>query len=113
MTNDALLDQIHDHLEALQDGIIKDPYGYQVQDFSLELSQGDQWLHEVNSKPYITFLPTFRARSAEIKKQFQALDDGSFPRDLDDILPEEGCVNWEAEGPVCPDMCKYKGCNGP
>ena len=57
MTNDALLDQIHDHLEALQDDIIKYPYGYQVQDLSLELSQGDQWLHEVDSKPCIPFLP--------------------------------------------------------
>ena len=30
MTNDALLDQIHDHLEVLQENIIKDSYGYQV-----------------------------------------------------------------------------------
>jgi len=113
MTNDAFLDQIHDHIEALQDDIIKDPYSYQVQDFSLELSQGDQWLHMFDSKPYIPFLPAIRARSAEIKKQLQALGDGSFPRELDDILPDEFCVNWEAEGPVCPGMCKYEGCDGP
>ena len=63
--------------------------------------------------PYIPFLPALRARSAEIKKQLQALDAGSFPRDLDDILPDETCVVWEAEGPPCPDMCKYDGCHGP
>ena len=108
-----MLDQIHDHLEVLQGDIIKYPYGYQAQEFSIEMAQGDQWLDEVVSKPYIPFLPAVRASSVEIKKQLQAMGGGSFSCDLDDILTNEGCVNWEAEGPVCPDMCKYEGYDGP
>ena len=113
MTDKVFLDQIHNHLEALQDDITKDSWGMFAQSFSLELAQDDQWLHMFANLPYIPFLPAVRARATEIKKQLQALDAGSFPRDLDDILHDETCVVWEAEGPPCPDMCKYEGCHGP
>ena len=41
------------------------------------------------------------------------MNSGSFPRDLDNILPDEVCVDWEAEGSPCPDFFKYEGYQSP
>mmetsp|Transcript_28473 Transcript_28473/g.51598 ORF Transcript_28473/g.51598 Transcript_28473/m.51598 type:complete len:128 (+) Transcript_28473:320-703(+) len=49
--------------------------------------------------PYIPFLPTLQARTSELEKQLDALDAEAFPRDLQDIRPNEVCIDWAAEGP--------------
>lgn len=116
MTNETFLDQVLGHLEAIQPEVPKDPWNDLATAFDLELDQNGEWFHLLFGFPYIPFLPTLQERALEIQKQLDALDAGTFPRALDDIRPNEVCVDWEAEGPresACPENCGYEGCYRP
>lgn len=116
MADDELLEQIHKHLVAIKDEALKNDWN----DFafvyeSLELSKGMEWYHDFHVAKYIPFLPALRARTAEIQKQFQAIEAGTFPRSLDEIDENEVCVDWtstEARQTICPRNCQYQGCYG-
>ena len=82
MTDKAFQDQIHNHIEALQDDFTKEPWGFMAQGFSIDLSQYDHWLHMIDNGSYTPFLSKVQSRSSWIKNQLQALDAGSFSRDL-------------------------------
>lgn len=117
MTNKTFVNQMVNHLEAIQTEVPKDSWNDFAAIFDLELVQDEgQWFQSFFGVPYIPFLPTFQARTLELQKQLDALDAGAFPRDLQDIRPNEVCVDWEAEGSretPCPDNCAYEGCYRP
>mmetsp|Transcript_45226 Transcript_45226/g.110175 ORF Transcript_45226/g.110175 Transcript_45226/m.110175 type:complete len:983 (+) Transcript_45226:54-3002(+) len=114
MTDEAFLDQIYNHLLAIKDEVAKDDWNDFAFYFeSLELSQGDKWLHDIFGTKYVPLLPAMRARSAEINKQLEAISAGTIPRTNDGIDPIEVCVNWEATEArvtICPENCLYEGC---
>merc|ERR1712232_123711 len=118
MTNQTFLDQVHNHLNAIKTEVLKDPYNDFADNFGLELDQSSNtWLHYIGNKTYIPFLPAIKARSADIMKQLDAIDNGSIPpRDLNDIKWWETCVNWNSEAPPqssCYEKCYYDGCYRP
>mmetsp|Transcript_37688 Transcript_37688/g.82134 ORF Transcript_37688/g.82134 Transcript_37688/m.82134 type:complete len:838 (-) Transcript_37688:126-2639(-) len=119
MTDDALLDQIYNHFLVIKDEAMKNDWNDFASLFEqFELSQDDTWLLDLPAfdTKYIAFLPALRVRSEEIKKQLAAIDEGTFPRPMDDIGAGEVCVNWEATEarmPICPEDCLYAECYRP
>lgn len=120
MTNEDFLQQIQDHLVAIQGPSAEDPWWPEKAPlFSLELSSGDDWsLPGTNPMEMNPLMPMLRARASDIQKQLDALDQGTVPRPLEDIESSEVCVNWESpearkapEG--CPQNCMYEGCHRP
>merc|ERR1712072_1578830 len=120
MTNEDFLQQIQDHLVAIQGPSAEDPWWPEKAPlFALELSSGDDWsVPGTNPLGMNPLMPTLRARAADIQKQLDALDQGTVPRPLEDIESSEVCVNWESpearkspEG--CPQNCMYDGCHRP
>jgi len=118
MTNEDFLQQIQDHLVAIQGPSAEDPWWPEKAPlFSLELSSGDDWsLPGTNPMEMNPLMPMLRARASDIQKQLDALDQGTVPRPLEDIESSEVCVNWESpearkapEG--CPQNCVYEGCH--
>ena len=116
MTDDKFLKQITDHMVAIKEEALKNDWNDFVFVYeSLELSNGMDWYHDFQVAKYIPLLPALRARAAEIKKQFKAIEAGTFPRSLDEINDNEVCVDWtstEARQTNCPGNCQYKGCHG-
>ena len=120
MSNEDFLSQLRKHIEAIEDASKSDPWNDFAPLFDAELSSGDTWQYTFGSETYVPLLPAMRARAQEIEKQLEAIDSGTFPRDLDDIGSNEACVAWDADGPRasedsdsssgCPDNCIYDGC---
>merc|ERR1712238_222338 len=110
MTDDGFLGQIQAHLDAIKDDIVLDIGG---ENFLLELavsgSDEGTWLPDLpapdmfGNQVQYTLLGMIRTRATGIKKQLDAIDAGTFPRDLDDIAPEETCVDWTLAGPRAAD----------
>jgi len=106
MTDDDFLGQIQAHLDAIKDDVVLDIGGV---NFLLELavsgSDEGTWLPDLpapdifGNQVQYTLLGMIRTRATEIEKQLDAIDAGTFPRDLDDIAPEETCVDWTLAGP--------------
>jgi len=119
MMDQEFLDQLYSHLDAIKSEVPKDSYNEFADHFDLELDQNsDQWLHNLDGNvTYVPFLPAIKARSNDIMKQLEAIDEGSVPpRDLDDIKFWEQCVDWRSTGPpesACYENCFYDGCFRP
>jgi len=105
MTDDGFLGQIQAHLEAIKDDVSDDIADSFLQELAVSGSDEGTWLPDlpvpafIGGKVHYTLLGMIRARATEIRKQLDAIDAGTFPRDLDDIAPEEECVDWTLDGP--------------
>jgi hypothetical protein len=99
MTNSDFQDQLHGHIAAIREDAMTDPWNDLAALYDLELADGDTWKHSLGGLTYNPFLPSLRARAAEIEKQLEAIDAGALPRDLEDVGQDEVCIDWDADGP--------------
>jgi len=107
-----------EELAAAQDSYVRADYwsffGSQY-DFELTPESGS-WDTGLENFP---LLPTMKARTADVRAQLAAIENGSFPRgpfvgSLGDNEPWEPCADWrmeEANRTACPESCRYDGCH--
>ena len=94
-TNPDFIAEMEAHAAAIASAVEEDPWLLD-RPYSTELTaSAGQW-EKAN------LLAIMEARGAEVEKQLEALDGGTFPR-LDAAVPEgEICQDWRATGPVVP-----------
>jgi len=99
MADDGFLAQIHAHLDAIKDDVSETLSASFPAELAVSSTDDSTWLPTGGAAVQFTLLGMIRARATEIKKQLDAIDGGTFPRDLDDIGPDETCVDWTLDGP--------------
>lgn len=114
VANTSFLDEIQNHALALANDVKDDPFFGVPYEIQTSRNSSD-WNATFFGMPIDPFLPSLVARTEEVQKQLQALDDGTFPRGPDEIEADEFCVDWRLTEPdyVCPMNCKYEGCHDP
>jgi hypothetical protein len=113
-SNSSLVDQMTQHVNAIQRYASRDVFSTFGIYFRNELSQvAAEW--DVGNLP---LLPTMKARATDVQAQLKSISDGTFLRgpivSAVDNEPWEKCADWRAEEPdttFCELGCKYDGCH--
>jgi CotH kinase protein len=112
-TNDVLgnvsfIEEVTNHLKAIEDYVIEDYWGAGGQLFAVELSPNASDWQNVG----LPLIPFYKTRVDEVRRQLDSLDNGTIPREVE---PFEVCVDWHSTEPPksnCTQGCRYEGCQG-
>ena len=116
---DISIDEIEAHAAAIEPYVRVDFWSLFGAFFGKELSpDAADWRNEDDRFP---LLATMQARAEDLKEQFAAIDQGSFPRGPHigvggDNEAWEPCADWraaEANRSKCEQGCMYDGCHRP
>jgi hypothetical protein len=113
-SNSSLIDQMTQHVNAIESYASRDVFSTFGIYFRNELSQdAAEW--NVGKLP---LLPTMKARATDVEAQLKSISDGTFPRgplvSAIDNEPWEKCADWRAKEPdttSCELGCQYDGCH--
>ena len=97
LQNQAFIDEVKAQAAALQYAILDDPF-YVLQsegDFVYQLETHYDW-------KTLALLPYLAARSAEVVRQLDAIDAGTFARPPETVPDDETCQDWRYNFPSCP-----------
>jgi Lamin Tail Domain/CotH kinase protein len=112
-TNDVLgnvsfIEEMTNHLKAIEEYVVEDYWGAGGQMFALELSPNASDWQNVG----FPMIPFYKSRVEEVRRELSSLDNGTTPREVETF---EVCVDWHSTGPPesnCTQACRYQGCQG-
>jgi len=120
MANSSLLEEMQSHAEIIDPFVRKDKWAAFGAFFDKELSPDVpiDWEEEASRMP---LLPFMKARTEDLRLQFDAINSGALPRGPHvgvegENEPLEPCADWrakEANRTMCELGCKYDGCHMP
>ena len=113
--NQTFWKELSAHIAAMGQYVRNDYYSVFGAYYEDELSpDAASWNDESGNFP---LLPLMKARTEELRSQFDALRLGTFPRGVDDYDNYdswEPCADWRISAPnrtMCPFQCMYEGCH--